>query len=104
MKIVIASTRIRLRSIVEDGFHHSFDFACDLYIDLAPEFDVLWSDDLPVAITLQLETCQKCRVPSVTASIALVGIDEDEVCLLSRSPTLSVSPEYIMSVDMQAFG
>ena len=50
------------RSIVKDGFHHSFDFAYDLYFELALEYDVLWSDHLPVAITLQLETCQKCRV------------------------------------------
>jgi len=36
--------------------------------------------------------------------MARVGIDEDEVCFLSRSLILSVSPEYIMSLDMQVYG
>ena len=40
----------------------------------------------------------------MTASFAPVLIDEDEICFLSRSPTLSVSPEYIMSVDTQVSG
>jgi len=40
----------------------------------------------------------------VTASFAPVPIDDDDVCFLSRSATLSVSPKYIMSVDIQVFG
>lgn len=49
--------------------------------------------------TLQSRQAQR-QVPSVTASFAPVPIDDDEFCFLSRSVTLSVSPEYIMSLDM----
>src|SRR5947207_2583210 len=86
-KFFFSSIRLGLRSIIEDRLYHSFDFADDLYFEL--EYHVLWSDHLPVAITLQLETC---RMPRTLASFSPPQVDEDE---LSRSPTLAVSPEYI---------
>ena len=45
----------------------------------------------------------KYQVPSVTASLTPVEMDEDDVCLLSTGSTLSASAEYMASVDMCVF-
>ena len=69
------SIGLRLRSIVEDGLDHSFDFIDDLCFELTPEYHVLRSDDLPVAIPLQLDTSQMLGTFSHSI-LAPVAIEE----------------------------